>query len=103
MSLGVYRKGKALYADSMDAAERLARAMEPLQEAADRMAEQREELAVFADPAQLRRERAKAAKRRDRGKAGRRSNGRHRLEPGTASRMAGSSGGTTRAYREPST
>jgi hypothetical protein len=67
----VYRKGKALAVVAAEEADRLTRAMEPLQAAADELEERREELAVFADPHELRRERAKAAKRKARG--------RHRL------------------------
>jgi hypothetical protein len=67
----VYRKGKALARVAAEDADRLTRAMEPLQVAAEELEERREELAVFADPDQLRRERAKAAKRKARG--------RHRL------------------------
>ena len=64
----VYRKGKALARVAAEEAERLTRAMEPLQVAAEELEERREELAVFADPHQLRRERAKAAKRKARGR-----------------------------------
>jgi len=67
----VYRKGKALARVAAVEADRLTRAMEPLQAAADELEELREELAVFADPQELRRERAKAAKRKARA--------RHRL------------------------
>ena len=67
----VYRKGRALARVAAEEADRLARAMEPLQAAAGDLEEHGEELAVFADPTQLRRERAKAAKRKARG--------RHRL------------------------
>ena len=67
----VYRKGKALARVAAVEADRLTRAMEPLQAAAEELEERREELAVFADPTELRRERAKAAKRKARG--------RHRL------------------------
>jgi hypothetical protein len=64
----VYRKGKALARVAAEEADRLTRAMEPLQAAADELEEHREELAVFADPNELRRERAKAAKRKARGR-----------------------------------
>jgi hypothetical protein len=64
----VYRKGRALARVAAAEAERLTRAMEPLQAAADELEERREELAVFADPNELRRERAKAAKRKARGR-----------------------------------
>lgn len=64
----VYRKGKALARVAAEEADRLARAMEPLQVAAEELEERREELAVFADPVELRRERAKAAKRKARGR-----------------------------------
>jgi hypothetical protein len=67
----VYRKGKALARVAAEDADRLTRAMEPLQVAAEELEELRDELAVFADPHELRRERAKAAKRKARG--------RHRL------------------------
>ena len=67
----VYRKGKALARVAAEEADRLTRAMEPLQQAAEELEERREELAVFADPNELRRQRAKAAKRKARA--------RHRL------------------------
>jgi hypothetical protein len=86
----VYRKGKVLAKVAAVETERLTLAMAPLQEAADRLEEQREEPAVFADPTELRRERAKAAKGKG-GALGRRSNGRHRSDPGTAARLGATS------------
>jgi hypothetical protein len=114
----VYRKGKALARVAAEEAERLSRAMAPLQDAADELEERREELAVFADPTELRRDRAKAAKRKESGKAGhraagkadrrtgrpeRRGNGRHRSDPGSVSRSGATSQGTAGPRRERTT
>lgn len=114
----VYRKGKALARVAAAEADRLSRAMAPLQDAAEQLEEHREELAVFADPTELRRDRAKAAKRKRSGKAGhradgradrgagkpeRRGNGRHRSDPGASSRFGATSQGTARPRRERTT
>jgi hypothetical protein len=106
----VYRKGKALARVAREEAERLSAAMAPLQDAADRL-EEREDLAVFLDPTQLRRDRAKAAKRKRSGKAERgaggpgerRGTGRHRSEPGAHGAFGASSQGSPRPRRERTT
>ena len=77
----VYRKGRALAADLRDASVLLGEAAAPLQAAADELEERRDELAVFADPHELRRARKKAAKGKDGVNSGRRAGGRHRSDP----------------------
>jgi hypothetical protein len=105
----VWRKGKVLAADVADASILIERAMTPLQEAVDEYEEherRREELAVFDNPELLRRDhardRAKAAKRKAGAASAHRSNGRHRLDPGT-SRFGAISQGATRPSTERTT
>jgi hypothetical protein len=93
----VYRKGRALLADVSEASLRLGEAAEPLHDAAEDLEELREELAVFADPHELRRARTKAAKGKGGANSGQRLGGRHRSEPGTPNRFGATSEGSTRA------
>jgi hypothetical protein len=102
LGLDVYRKGRALMADVGEASARLAEVSAPLQAAAEELEERREELAVFADPHELRRARAKAAKGKGGTNTGRRHNGRHRSEP-TSTRFGATSQATTRAGGERTT
>jgi hypothetical protein len=98
----VWRKGKALAADLGEASARIDRVMTPLQDAAEELEDRREELAVFSNPETLRRERAKAAKGKGGAPSARRSNGRHRVDPGAA-RFGATSQGATRPTRERTT
>ena len=99
----VYRKGRVLLADLSEASLRLGEAAAPLQDAAEDLEELREELAVFADPTELRRARAKAAKGKGGANSGQRLGGRHRSASGTTTRFGATSQGSTRARRERTT
>ena len=99
----VYRKGRALLADVSEASLRLGEAAEPLQDATDDLEELREELAVFADPHERRRARAKAAKGKGGANSGQRLGGRHRSESGASNRFGATSQGSTRARTERTT
>jgi hypothetical protein len=103
LGLDVYRKGRALMADVSEASERLGEAAAPLQEATEELEERREELAVFSDPAELRRARAKAAKGKGGANSGQRLGGRHRSAAGTPNRFGATSQGSTRPRRERTT
>lgn len=91
----VWRKGRALSADVAEASARLEAVVGPLQEAADDLEELREELAVFADPAELRRARKQAARRRGRVS----SVGRQRSAPGASQRSGAISQNPARPSR----
>ena len=93
----VWRKGKALAAELAEASARLNEVAAPLQDAADELEETRAELAVFADPTELRRDRRKAAKRKGGVKPARQPGGRHRSDPSPTRFGASSQGSGGRA------